>query len=143
MLLLAGAVVIGSGVSIVVSSMSAGVFSLTIQEVKASSYRLVDRELRVAGEVVRGSIARGAFETRFAISDPEGRSIDCRYKGTLPDPFAEGRDVILQGRLRSEGWFDVSKITVKCPSKYEEAGMDEEQYQEYYRKKYESGHRRP
>ena len=45
-------------------------------------------------------------------------SIDVRYTGPLPDRFASGRDVAVQGRLRADGSFDVvdGGIITACPS---------------------------
>lgn len=135
--------VLGGGFAIVASSMQSGVFSLTLEEALAASETLGSREFKVGGNVVEGSIAKGSntFETMFAVADAGGRRLECLYQGALPDPFAEGREVILQGRLEGEKRMRVSKITVKCPSKYQEAGVSEEQADEYYKGKYKGGHR--
>jgi cytochrome c-type biogenesis protein CcmE len=142
--LLVALAVVGGGIAIVGSSMSSGVFSLTIEEALASAGRLRDKDFKVGGNVVAGSVGRGAtpFELSFAIADAGGRRLDCHYKGSVPDPFAEGREVILQGRMDDGSRMEVSKITVKCPSKYQEEGVNEEQYDDYYRKKYDKGHRK-
>ncbi|NOZ01335.1 MAG: cytochrome c maturation protein CcmE [Deltaproteobacteria bacterium] len=142
--------VVGGGVAIVGSSMSSGVFSLTLKQVLDAPAKLETREFKVVGNVVAGSIKKGAnqFEIDFVISDKEGRRLACHFKGSVPDPFAEGREVILQGRLADSGAapgdlkMEVSKITVKCPSKYEEAGMNEDEFQDYYKQKYKNGHRK-
>lgn len=137
--------VLAGGVAIVGSSMSAGVFQLTIEETLASPDRYQDREFKVVGTVVPGSISRrgGPFEMAFSIRDAAGRALPCHYQGTVPDPFAEDREVILQGTLREGPRMEVSKITVKCPSKYEEEGLSEEEAQQYYDRKYRSGHQGP
>ena len=141
---LAAIAVLGGGVAIVASSMSSGVFSLSVQEVLASGDRLEGREFKVAGAVMPGSFSKDTtpFEWRFAVSDKEGRRLDCHYRGSVPDPFAEGREVILQGTRSAEGRMEVGKITVKCPSKYEEAGVTEDRAAEYYQQKYRDGHRK-
>ncbi len=147
--LVAVAVVVG-GVAIVGSSLSSGVFSLTLQQVLESPGDLDSRVFKVVGNVVPGSIKQGAtpFELDFAISDKGGRQLDCHFKGAVPDPFAEEREVILQGRLSKEAGsseeptMEVALITVKCPSKYEEAGINADEYQYYYNKKYQGGHQK-
>ena len=138
------AAVVAGGAAIVGSSMSSGVFSLTLEQVLAQAGELEGREFKVTGKVRPGSVKQGAtpFEITFAVTDDKGRVLDCRYKGTVPDPFAEDREVILQGTLGPDRVMKVSKITVKCPSKYEEAGMSEEDYSDYYKEKYEEGHRK-
>ncbi len=140
---LVAVVVLVGGFAIVGSSMKSGVFNLTLEEALAASGTLGDREFKVGGNVMQGSVSKGAnsFETAFAITDAGGRQLDCLYQGALPDPFAEGREVILQGHLESDRRMRVSKITVKCPSKYQEAGVSEEQADQYYRNKYQNGHR--
>ncbi len=131
------------GFAIVGSSMQSGVFSLTLEEALAASETLGSKEFKVGGNVVEGSVSRGsnAFETTFSIADAAGRRLVCAYQGALPDPFAEGREVILQGSFERGNRMKVSKITVKCPSKYQEAGVDEEKANEYYKNKYDGGHR--
>lgn len=134
--------VLAGGAAIVGSSMSAGVFQLTIEETLASPERYIGRELKVVGTVASGTISRaaGPFEIAFSIRDAAGRMLPCHYRGMVPDPFAEDREVILQGTLREGPRMEVSKIVVKCPSKYEEEGLSEEEAQRYYDRKYRSGH---
>ena len=138
------AVLVG-GVAIVGSSMSSGVFNLTIGDALSSPDKLQGREFKVVGDVVAGSVKKGAtpFDLDFAIADKEGRRMECHYKGAVPDPFAEGREVILQGTLDASSRMQVTKITVKCPSKYQEEGVSEDQYDDYYKGKYDRGHRTP
>jgi cytochrome c-type biogenesis protein CcmE len=134
--------VLGGGFAIVASSMQSGVFNLTLEEALAASETLGSKEFKVGGNVMEGTIAKGSntFETLFAITDIGGHRLDCLYQGALPDPFAEGREVIVQGHLEGPTRMRVSKITVKCPSKYQEAGVTEEQADQYYKGKYETGH---
>lgn len=136
--------ILALGLAIVASSMSAAFFQLSIEETIASLDRYRDREVKVVGIVVPGSVAKGfgPFEVSFSIQDGVGRTLPCQYTGTLPDPFAEGREVILQGTLRSGPRLEVSKVIVKCPSKYVEEGVSEEEAQ-YYERKYRMGHEGP
>jgi cytochrome c-type biogenesis protein CcmE len=131
-------VVLGGGVAIVGSSMSSGVFNLTLADALARPERLVGQEFKVGGNVAAGSVVRSpdGFEVAFTIEDAESRRLKCHYKGAVPDPFAEGREVILQGTLDAANVMQVSKITVKCPSKYQEAGVTEEEAADYYQTKY-------
>lgn len=130
--------VLAGGIAIVGTSMSSGVFNLTLAEAVAGQEGLVGREFKVGGNVAAGSIVRGnsSFEISFDIVDAESNRLSCHYKGAVPDPFAEEREVILQGTLDASGRMQVSKITVKCPSKYQEAGVSEEAAADYYRDKY-------
>lgn len=138
------ALVLVGGLLVVGSSMSGGVYSLSLEEALTAAERIGDREFKVSGVVAQGSVRQGqnAFETRFDIQDETGRRLSCIHQGALPDPFAEGREVILQGRFAGAGTMQVNRMIVKCPSKYQEAGVSEEQAEEYYREKYRGGHRK-
>ena len=40
------------------------------------------------------------------------------YDGILPDMFAEGREVVVEGRFQEDG-LAARQIMTSCPSKYE------------------------
>lgn len=74
----------------------------------------------LTGKVVNGSIAHAGDELRFRIRDRDGTaSLPVRYTGTVPDPFREGREVIVSGELRG-GTFVAERdsLITKCPSKF-------------------------
>jgi cytochrome c-type biogenesis protein CcmE len=74
----------------------------------------------LTGKVVNGSIAHAGDELRFRIRDRDGAaSLPVRYTGTVPDPFREGREVIVSGELRG-GTFVAERdsLITKCPSKF-------------------------
>jgi cytochrome c-type biogenesis protein CcmE len=79
-----------------------------------------DRTYDLTGRVAKGSVARRERVLRFAVQDREGRArVPVRYTGTVPDPFREGREVIVTGRLRG-GVFVAERdsLVTKCPSKF-------------------------
>lgn len=81
-----------------------------------------DRSYDLTGKVVPGSIRRDREELRFRVSDRDGdQSLPVVYTGTVPDPFREGREVIVSGRLE-DGTFVGERDTLitKCPSKFTE-----------------------
>ena len=79
-------------------------------------------EVALVGKVVgtpRGD-AHAAHGLRFDLQDVKGgASVPVVYRGTVPDQFKTGRELRLQGRLRS-GVFvaDRDSMRTKCPSKY-------------------------
>jgi cytochrome c-type biogenesis protein CcmE len=78
------------------------------------------RSYELTGKVVAGSIERGGEELRFRIRDRDGtHSVPVRYTGAVPDPFREGREVIVSGELRG-GTFVAERdsLVTKCPSKF-------------------------
>jgi cytochrome c-type biogenesis protein CcmE len=83
----------------------------------------------LTGNVVANSIQRGDNGLSFDIEDRDGSaSLPVRYTGTVPDPFREGREVIVTGRV-DDGTFvaDRDSLVTKCPSKFsDEAAQDPE-----------------
>ena len=59
------------------------------------------KSYELTGKVVNGSIAHAGDELRFRIRDRDGtHSLPVHYTGTVPDPFRDGREVIVSGELR-------------------------------------------
>ena len=55
---------------------------------------------------------------RFGLRDVEGTArVPVVYRGTVPDQFKLGRDVVLEGQLRN-GVFVADRLMTRCPSKY-------------------------
>jgi cytochrome c-type biogenesis protein CcmE len=50
--------------------------------------------------------------------------VPVHYQGILPDMFAEGRDVIIEGRYEAGNALMAKTIMTSCPSKYESAVND-------------------
>jgi cytochrome c-type biogenesis protein CcmE len=78
------------------------------------------KSYELTGKVVRESIERRGDELRFRIRDRDGtESVPVVYAGVVPDPFREGREVIVSGEL-SGGTFVAERdsLVTKCPSKF-------------------------
>ena len=58
---------------------------------------------------------------RFRLRDVKGATaVPVVYKGTVPDLFRTGRDVVVDGRLRDGVFVAVpNTLVTKCPSKYQ------------------------
>jgi cytochrome c-type biogenesis protein CcmE len=70
--------------------------------------------------VVPGSVQHAGDQLDFRISDRDGtHAIPVTYSGTVPDPFREGREVIVTGKL-DDGTFvgERDSLITKCPSKF-------------------------
>ncbi len=81
------------------------------------------RAYQLTGKVVPGSIQRSGDTLRFRVSDRQGgASLPVVYTGEVPDPFRDGREVIVSGHMRS-GAFQGEKdsLVTKCPSKFKSA----------------------
>jgi cytochrome c-type biogenesis protein CcmE len=78
------------------------------------------RSYELTGRVVKGSISRDGEVLRFRIRDRDGTaSVPVSYTGAVPDPFREGREVIVSGELK-DGTFQAERdsLVTKCPSKF-------------------------
>ena len=78
------------------------------------------RSYELTGKVVPGSIRHQGDALLFRIRDRDGTtSVPVRYTGAVPDPFRDGREVIVSGRLEG-GTFvgERDSLVTKCPSKF-------------------------
>jgi cytochrome c-type biogenesis protein CcmE len=94
-------------------------FSASSEAAKPSELK-EGRSYEVTGKVVRGSISHSGDVLRFRIRDRDGtRSVPVTYTGSVPDPFRDGREVIVSGELK-QGTFVAERdsLVTKCPSKF-------------------------
>ncbi|MFL5966920.1 MAG: cytochrome c maturation protein CcmE [Gaiellaceae bacterium] len=78
-------------------------------------------KVSLAGKVVgRPSGDAHAAGLHFVLRDVKGTTaIPVMYRGTVPDLFRTGRDVVVQGQLRNGVFVAVpGTLMTKCPSKY-------------------------
>ena len=89
-----------------------------------------EKSCDLTGKVVPGSIERGSEDLRFTISDRDGsESVPVLYTGTIPDPFRDGREVIVTGQME-EGTFvaEHDSLVTKCPSKFQEEAEEDPEH---------------
>jgi cytochrome c-type biogenesis protein CcmE len=87
------------------------------------------RSYQVTGTVAPGSVRRAGERLYFSVEDRAGgTTIPLSYTGTVPDPFREGREVIVTVQ-RQGGSFvgERNSLITKCPSKYKAAPAGEKQ----------------
>ncbi len=92
----------------------------TVDELRAMNEDAYNKRLRVAGNVVAGSIERTSEAVAFKL-EQKGEVIPVRYVGRelLPDTFKDGSQALAEGYLKRSGEFEATKIQAKCASKYE------------------------
>ena len=101
--------------ALIVVSFSAGTSQLLPSEALAQK---PDERFELGGTVVDGSLREQGDRLEFAIQDPNGSArIPVVYSGAVPDPFREGREVLVKGELE-DGRFVGNDMTTKCPSKF-------------------------
>jgi cytochrome c-type biogenesis protein CcmE len=77
-----------------------------------------DRDVRVLG-VVQDDVVRsdGGLHVRFTAA-ASGQSMPVDYRGTVPDIFRPGVQVVVDGRIGSDGIFHARVLEAKCPSRF-------------------------
>ena len=79
----------------------------------------VDHSFRIGGMVEKGSLKRRAdgVTVDFVVTDTL-KSIPVVYRGILPDLFKEGKGVVAQGKLGSDGVFEAGEVLAKHDENY-------------------------
>ncbi len=72
---------------------------------------------RLGGLVEKGSLQRTGTTVRFLVTDT-ARQVAVVYSGILPDLFAPGRGVVVQGRLGPHGTFHATQVLAKHSANY-------------------------
>jgi len=77
------------------------------------------RAFRIGGLVEPGSLTRdpNSLTVRFRVTDT-AQTIPVTYTGLLPDLFKEGKGVVAQGRLGSDGAFHATEVLAKHDENY-------------------------
>jgi cytochrome c-type biogenesis protein CcmE len=78
------------------------------------------RSYQLTGKVVNGSIRKQGDATLFRVRDRNGSaSVPVRYVGAVPDPFRDGREVIVTVRKNGPTYVgEKDSLVTKCPSKF-------------------------
>ena len=104
--------------ALVYTSFSASTEASTPSQLVASAEP--GRSYELTGKVAADSVKRDGERLRFVIRDRKGPgSVPVSYEGVVPDPFREGREVIVSGEMRN-GTFVAERdsLVTKCPSKF-------------------------
>jgi len=115
---LSAAVILAS--ALVYTSLSASDESVDPSQLTAAAKPGVSYQL--TGKVADGSVRERSGGVDFRVRDRNGtRSVPVTYTGAVPDPFREGREVIVT--VRKQGATFVAErdsLITKCPSKFTE-----------------------
>lgn len=115
---LTAALVLAGG--LVYTSFSAGSPAKTPTELLAGAQD--GATYKLTGKVVDGSIRHDGDTLLFSVRDRDGSTaVPVAYTGTVPDPFREGREVIVTVSRGSGDTFVAERdsLVTKCPSKFE------------------------
>jgi cytochrome c-type biogenesis protein CcmE len=92
------------------------VFFFTPSEV-AQGKAPTGRVFRIGGLVGEGSVQREGTTVRFTVTD-NVHTINVNYTGILPDLFKEGRGVVAQGLIQTDGSFQAREVLAKHDENY-------------------------
>ena len=109
--------------ALVYTSFSASSETVTPSQLLAKAVPGETYEL--TGKVAEGSWRREGTVHTFAVENRTGggEPVPVRYVGSVPDPFREGREIIIDVRREGDGFVgQKDSLVTKCPSKFEEEG---------------------
>jgi cytochrome c-type biogenesis protein CcmE len=106
--------------ALVYTSFSASSEAVTPTQLAATG--AAGRAYQLTGKVVDGSVQDIPGGKSFRVRDRNGsRSVPVRYVGAIPDPFREGREVIVTVRKQGHMFAgEKDSLVTKCPSKFAE-----------------------
>ncbi len=95
-------------------------YYITVDEYASMAGDLHGKTVKLAGDVVAGSIDRTKPRMEFIIESRTNK-IKVRYIGTdiIPDTFKDGSKALVEGNIAGDGAFEARRIEAKCASKYE------------------------
>jgi cytochrome c-type biogenesis protein CcmE len=94
-------------------------YYVTIKELHGMGDGAYSKRLRVAGNVLPGSIKRSGTNVNFALSEND-QVLNVVYNGTEPPPdtFKDNAQALAEGKFGRDGVFYAKQIQAKCASKY-------------------------
>lgn len=119
-ILIAALIIIGTVTWLAVTGVQANKsYYVTIQELNGMGDKAYTRHLRVAGNVVPGSIERVGTNAKFMLTE-QGRNLTVAYSGAEPPPdtFKDNAQALAMGTYGRDGVFHATQLQAKCASKY-------------------------
>lgn len=94
-------------------------YYVTIQELQSMGPKAYSRNLRVAGNVVPGSIQHSGTNANFVLIE-NANKLRVSYEGEDPPPdtFKDNAQALAIGTYGHDGVFHATQLQAKCASKY-------------------------
>jgi len=94
-------------------------YYVTIKELRGMGNDAYTKRLRVAGNVLPGSIKRSGTRVEFVLIEQD-QSLPVIYTGTEapPDTFKDNSQALADGSFGRDGVFHAKELQAKCASKY-------------------------
>jgi cytochrome c-type biogenesis protein CcmE len=115
----AGLVLVAVAAALVLNAFQGNVVFFFSPTQVASGEAPVAKTFRIGGMVEKGSVKRlpDGVTVQFIVTDT-AKNIPVTYSGILPDLFKEGKGVVAQGRLNTDGTFRASEVLAKHDENY-------------------------
>lgn len=115
----AAVVLVGIGITLALQAFSDNLVFFFSPSQVAANEAPVGRTFRLGGVVEGGSVVRegDGVTVTFRVTDT-AKSVTVRYRGILPDLFAENQGVVTQGKLDEKGVFVASEVLAKHDENY-------------------------
>ena len=115
LLIAGGSIALGICYLVVTALQTSTVYYITVGELRARGSANQSQQVRVAGDVVPGSVERidAGLALRFLVQDGSGE-MPVYYKGgPVPDIFGEQVQVVVEGKVGPDGTFQASTLLAK------------------------------
>jgi cytochrome c-type biogenesis protein CcmE len=118
-LISAGLAVLGVAAALILNAFQSNLVFFFSPSQVAAHEAPQGRNFRIGGLVRQGSVQRQAdgISVRFAVTDTM-HDVPVEYIGILPDLFKEGKGVVAQGALGSDGVFRAKEVLAKHDENY-------------------------
>jgi cytochrome c-type biogenesis protein CcmE len=145
--LIGGLLILGAVAYLIISNTLSGArYFITVDELLANS-DYVGREVRISGAVIGDSIQYDgenliidftisnipaefdnlAFALHEAVNNPNATRLPVHVENeVMPDLLQHEAQAILTGSLDENGVFNATELLLKCPTRFEEAGPNQE-----------------
>ena len=107
---------------------SSAAYFLTVDELYAKGAAVENQTVRVSGKVDTATIDFNNRDLRLAfdVTSETGQRLHVIFNGPKPDQMREGAEAIVEGKYDGQA-FTAQSLLLKCPSRYEENGIEEVQ----------------
>lgn len=92
-------------------------YYVTPSEVALQGPHAMGHQLRVGGQVAKGTMHREGTAVRFTVTDGHN-TVPVLYRGDVPDTLKSGTDVVAEGMLQPSGTLVATRVLAKCSSKF-------------------------
>lgn len=128
-IILVSLVVMGSVAYLILSGVKqTGMQYMTVTELAQMEKAPKAGGFRLDGIVAAGSVQYDQKTPRLRFRMTDGKeAVNIVYEGLMPDAFADGRDVVVEGTFEhADRTLHATKLVTKCPSKYESDALGED-----------------